>query len=52
LQSLDETSVKSGVSLSDLLRRPAVSYAALAQIDPDRPDLPRSVKLNVEVSIK
>ena len=52
LQSLDETSVKSGVSLADLLRRPAVSYASLAQIDPDRPDLPRSVKLNVEVSIK
>lgn len=43
---------KSGQSLADLLRRPAVSYADLSAIDPGRPPLPVSSALTVEVSVK
>ena len=52
LESIGETALKSGASLADLLRRPPVTYAQLAQIDPDRPALPAAVTLTVEVSIK
>ncbi len=52
LLSLGDTPVKSGVSLADLLRRPAVSYERLAEIDPERPDLPTAIRLTVEVSVK
>ena len=47
-----EEPAKSGQSLADLLRRPAVSYANLSAIDPDRPPLPVSSALTVEVSVK
>ena len=52
LISIGETELKSGASLADLLRRPPVTYAHLAEIDPDRPALPAAVALTVEVSIK
>ncbi len=42
----------SGASLADLLRRPLVSYAALAPLDPDRPTLSAAERLAVEVQIK
>ena len=41
-----------GVSLADLLRRPAVSYEALAVLDPDRPVLTGAEALSVEVQVK
>ena len=52
LLSLGESPAKSGESLADLLRRPAVTYAALAPLDPERPALPRAVCTTVEVDIK
>ena len=52
LLELGETELKSGASLADLLRRPRVSYEALGQIDPDRPNLSRSVQMTVETDIK
>ncbi len=52
LASLGETPLKSGASLADLLRRPAVTYEALAEIDPARPDLGRAIRLTVETDIK
>ncbi len=52
LDARGETRVKSGVSLADLLRRPPISYQDLAEIDPERPELPRAVRLSVEVDIK
>ncbi len=52
LISIGETPLKSGASLADLLRRPPVSYADLAAIDPERPALPAAVALTVEVGIK
>ena len=52
LIALGETPLKSGASLADLLRRPPVSYAALAELDPDRPQLPLTVCQTVEVDVK
>ena len=52
LESIGETPLKSGASLADLLRRPPVTYEALAEIDGKRPALPYSVALTVETSIK
>ena len=42
----------SGVSLADLLRRPQLDYAALAEVDPARPALPRAVAEQVQISLK
>jgi tRNA uridine 5-carboxymethylaminomethyl modification enzyme len=42
----------SGISLADLLRRPAVSYEALAVLDPARPTLTGAEALSVEVQVK
>lgn len=42
----------SGVSLAALLRRPQLSYEALAPFDPERPELPREVREQVEISLK
>ena len=44
--------VENGAALADLLRRPQISYAALAQFDTERPDLPKSVWESAEVRIK
>ncbi len=52
LLSLGETPTESGISLADLLRRPAVTYDALAAIDPDRPVLSARVRATVEISVK
>ena len=38
--------------LYDLLKRPENTYASLAELDPDRPDLPPAVVEEVEISIK
>ena len=37
---------------ADILKRPAISYADLAEIDPDRPDLNENEKAEVEVILK
>ena len=52
LERIGETPLKSGSSLANLLRRPAVTYDLLAEIDPDRPVLPYSVRLSVETDTK
>ena len=44
--------ITTGIRLCDLLRRPELSYAATAALDPDRPALPRSVAETVEIEIK
>ena len=52
LASLGSAAPKSGIRLSELLRRPEIGYAALAPLDPERPALSASVALTVEVEIK
>ena len=52
LTTLGEPPLTTGCSLADLLRRPAVSYEALEEIDADRPSLPYRVVLSVQTDIK
>lgn len=44
--------ISQGVSLTDLLRRPELSYAALADLDPQRPVLRPEERFAVEVQLK
>ncbi|MGI6180793.1 MAG: tRNA uridine-5-carboxymethylaminomethyl(34) synthesis enzyme MnmG [Agathobaculum sp.] len=44
--------VKAGCKLIDLLRRPELSYAALAPFDPERPALPAVIREQVEIRVK
>ena len=52
LESRSEPPAKHGVKLSDLLRRPRVTYADLAPFDPERPALDRLVTEQVEIQLK
>ncbi len=44
--------INTGFSLSELLKRPQITYEMLAEIDKDRKPLPKRVLLTVEVTIK
>ena len=48
----DTASVKGSARLSDLLRRPQISYEDLAPFDPERPALSRAVREAVEIQMK
>ena len=52
LESIGMPPVSTGISLAELLRRPAVTYEALAVLDPDRPALTRRERQAVEVAVK
>ena len=52
LAALELPAPNSGMSLADLLRRPAVTYEALAALDPARPTLTGAEALSVEVQVK
>ena len=52
LREHSSTEIKTGIKLSELLRRPELSYDALAAIDLTRPDLPRGVRVTAEIQIK
>ncbi len=52
LERLGSKPIKNGVKLTELIKRPEASYELLAEIDPDRPDLPDSVKEQVNIQIK
>ncbi len=44
--------LKSGTTLAELIRRPELSYEAVAPLDENRPKLPRDVWEQVEINIK
>jgi tRNA uridine 5-carboxymethylaminomethyl modification enzyme len=52
LEQYKSTPLKSGTTLAELLRRPEITYEALAPIDENRPQLPWDVKEQVEINIK
>ena len=52
LASLGSSEISTGARLADLLRRPQITYEALAGADPNRPDLPEDVIRTVETEIK
>ena len=52
LRAIGESELKSGASLAELLRRPTVSYRALAETDSERPTLTRAEQITVENDVK
>ncbi|MBR6255390.1 MAG: tRNA uridine-5-carboxymethylaminomethyl(34) synthesis enzyme MnmG [Clostridiales bacterium] len=52
LNRCGSTVTQSGISLCDLIRRPEIHYADLAEVDEKRPKLPSAVVFAVEVDIK
>ena len=52
LKEKGSTPLNSGSSLAELIRRPELDYAALAPIDPGRPELPEDVQEQVSINIK
>ena len=52
LEGRGTTPVSTGVPLIELLRRPQLDYAVLAEVDPGRPDLPPEVAEQVEINVK
>ena len=52
LRSLGSTEISTGVKLAELLRRPEISYLAIAPLDIDRPELPSAVVRTAEIQVK
>ena len=52
LENMGSASLVTGVSLAELIRRPELSYEAIAPIDPERPDLPEDVIRQVDIEVK
>lgn len=48
----NSTPLNNGTSLADLIRRPELSYEAVAELDADRPSLPNDVIEQVNINIK
>ncbi len=51
LEKRESTPIKSGINVAELLRRPEISYQSLSEVM-ELPELPRSVKEQVEIAIK
>ncbi len=52
LVSRETSPVTTGVRLSELLKRPQISYDDLTAIDVNRPDLPKYIFENVQIELK
>ncbi len=52
LTSLSATPITTGIHAHDMLKRPEVTYEAMKVLDPNRPQLPKDVAEQVEISIK
>ena len=52
LESFGSTPLKSGTTLAELIRRPELSYEAVAPIDEKRPELSWDVKEQVDINVK
>jgi tRNA uridine 5-carboxymethylaminomethyl modification enzyme len=52
LESQDSTTISTGIKLAELLRRPELTYEALAAVDKDRPLLSRAITTTVAIRIK
>lgn len=52
LEENNSAKIRTGARLSELLRRPELTYELLAVLDKDRPHLPRAVAVTAEIAIK
>ena len=52
LEKYNSTAIKTGIRLTELLRRPEMSYKALREICPELPELSADIEEETEISIK
>ena len=52
LKQYESTSLTSGTTMAELIRRPELNYEALAPVDPNRPELDYDVVEQVNINIK
>ncbi|MBQ4472700.1 MAG: tRNA uridine-5-carboxymethylaminomethyl(34) synthesis enzyme MnmG [Lachnospiraceae bacterium] len=52
LESHGSTPLNTGTTLAELIRRPELNYEALAELDPERAELPKQVIEQVNIEIK
>ena len=52
LEKHNSTLLKSGSTIAELVKRPELSYADLAELDEDRPNLPEDVQKQVDINLK
>lgn len=52
MESLNTTDIKTPISLYDLIKRPELKYDYLGELDIERLELPREIRLQVETHIK
>lgn len=52
LESVGSAPISTGARASELLKRPNITYAGMAEIDKNRPDIPDDVAEQVEISVK
>lgn len=52
MESAGTSQISTGVTMEELIRRPELSYELLKPVDEERPDLPESVKEQVNITIK
>ena len=52
LEQHSSTPLTAGISLAELVRRPELSYEAIAPLDPERPQLPDDTARQVNIQIK
>lgn len=52
LEEHESTPLKTGATIGELIRRPELNYEVLKDIDPGRPELPESVREQVNINIK
>ena len=52
MEKYNTSRISTGVKLADLLKRPELNYNKLAEIDIDRPNLPKQVTDEVGIQVK
>lgn len=52
LERHHSTLLKSGSTIAELVKRPELTYAELAELDDDRPQLPEDVQVQVDINLK
>lgn len=52
LEKKNSTPVSSGICAADLIRRPEIKYEDIAELDEDRPDIPKRLRDHIETEIK
>ncbi len=52
LSTLNSSPLKTPTSIYDLIKRPEITYDSLSQIDIERPELTREIRIQVETEIK